>query len=107
MSENIFEAKIKYLNKPNQKIRLFGYQFVYYNKKNLSIIIDESIEYIKEFHIFNPKKTIVEIYLTDKKKDKSYQNIDKMDKLIRSMFENCESLIEVEFNFNGYKINKD
>ena len=107
LNKNIFEAKIKYLNKPNQKIRLFGYQFVYDNKKNLSIIIDESIEYIKEFHIFNPKKTIVEIYLTDKKKDKSYQNIDKMDKLIRCMFENCESLIEVEFNFNGYKINKD
>ena len=107
LNKNIFEAKMKYLNTPNQKLRLFGYQFVYDNEKNLSIIIDESIDYIKEFHIFDPKKSIVEVYLTNKKKDKSYQNIDKIDKNIRYMFQDCESLIEVEFNFNGYKISKD
>ena len=103
LNENNFLAKIKYLNKSNQDISLFGSKFVKDNEKNLSIIINESIEYIKESHKFDTKEAIVEIYLTDKVKENKNHKIEKLS----NMFKDCESLIEVEFNFNGYERSKD
>ena len=103
MNQNNFGAKIKYLNKSNQDIQLFGSKFVRDNEKNFSIIINESIEDIKQFHKFDAKEALVEIYLTDKIKKNRRHKIEK----IKNMFQDCESLIEVEFNFNGYERSKD
>lgn len=103
MNQNNFGAKIKYLNKSNQDIQLFGSQFVRDNEKNFSIIINESIEDIKQFHKFDAKEALVEMYLTDKIKKNRRHKIEK----IKNMFQDCESLIEVEFNFNGYERSKD
>ena len=51
-----FGMKIKYLNQQNKNIRLFGNKFVENHKDKLSIIINDSIEYIKEFHKFEQNK---------------------------------------------------
>ena len=98
LKDNDFGAKIKYFNAPNKQIRLFGSQFVKINQKYLNIIIEDSIESIKEFHKFNANKSIVEIYLTNKTKDNigSYQSFYYLD----NMFQDCESLLEVDFSNN-------
>ena len=104
-NEHNFGIRVKYINQQNKNIRLFGSQFVKNNKDKLSIIIDNSIEYIKEFHQFAQNKKSVEIYLTDKNKDYggnyySYFNLSHI-------FHDCDSLYEIEFNIKGYEFDKD
>ena len=103
-----FGIKIKYINQKDKNIRLFGTQFVENNKNKLSIIIEdlkEHIEYIKEFHQFNSDKKSLEIYLTDK-------NIDPINNYygcfnISHMFQECDSLYEIEFDIKNCSFHED
>ena len=104
-NEKNFGMKIKYINQPNKYIRLFGRQFVNNNKDKLSIIIDDSIEYIKDSHQFNPDKKSVEIYLTNKNND--YNNNYNNSFNLSHLFEKCDSLYEIEFDIKDYKFEED
>ena len=105
-NEKNVEAKIKYINNQNKETKLFGREFVKNNKDKLSIIIDDSIENIKESHQFDQSKKVVEIILTDKN-PYSYSNYNNYFNMTY-MFQKCDSLYEIEFfNIQGYKLNGD
>ena len=67
----------------------------------MSIIINDSIEYIKEFHKFEQNKKNVEIYLTDKNMDnnRNYYN----DFNISHLFQECDSLYKIECDIKDFR----
>ena len=94
-----FNGIIKYKNKPNQEIRLFGKQFYERYSKKLKMIIEEKIYNLKEFHKFTTSNDFVEIYLVNEKSD-YYFNFNYFN--VSYMFHDCDSLMEID---NSFKVN--
>ena len=93
-----FGVKIKYINQKNENTKLFGKNFVKNHQSQLSIIIGDSIEYIKEKHRFEPNNNIVEVYLTNKNINNTYSDV----LYLSDMFKDCISVYEIEFDNKGF-----